>query len=530
MFTRLQNAIAAHPLRSLLLLAALAVPLAGAAAFIHADRERQQHLDTSLAAAQEALRADTEQVAEKAAYRFSMLHDLTELLASAPQWPDFIAHPEKAAQANARVVEYTRKLHLHRAMLINAQGICVASNDFQSPVNLIGVNLGDREYVSEGLKGNTTTQFVVGRVSTVPGFHFSAPVRAGGKVVGVLALKLGLSTLTEQISLYSGFVTDSMGVVVLADDPRLILAAIPGSRALQLDKKASLSRYQRESLQSVPLLPHSIGGRPAYLYGPDREPSLVHVARLPKEDLVVYGVQGIPRLLAEAEQTYRLHLAFTFVGVFMALLLLGGSAVYFLRDSVQRRRLAELNRELQDLAERDHLTGCFNRRVFDHMLEKEILRSERSGAPFSLAFFDLDSFKEVNDTYGHAFGDAMLQRVAATFQGELRRVDIFARLGGDEFAVLMPGATEAAAAEIMARILPKFQSQSPQPEDDQHRQGLSIGVAGWRPGLPSLQLLRNADTALYAAKHCGKDRVVVFSSLDCGPEGLRGASGEPPAT
>jgi len=199
--------------------------------------------------------------------------------------------------------------------------------------------------------------------------------------------------------------------------------------------------------------------------------------------------------------------------VHLALVILSGALVYVVRDAHLRRGLQRLNAELQEQAHRDPLTGCYNRRLFDDLLRGEFLRSTRTRLPFALVFFDLDSFKGINDTYGHGVGDDMLRHVAGILRRELREMDVLSRYGGDEFAILLPAATEEQAVEAMLRLVILVENTPLQTEDGPLEQRISAGTVAFDAQTSEGQMLEQADKALYAAKMLGRNRVVGYSSL-----------------
>jgi len=173
-----------------------------------------------------------------------------------------------------------------------------------------------------------------------------------------------------------------------------------------------------------------------------------------------------------------------------------------------------LRSEVADLALLDDLTGVANRRHLMQRLTEECARSERSGVPFSLLVVDLDSFKAINDTHGHAAGDACLQHFTLMAQTRLRPGDMLARSGGDEFCIVLPASTLREAAIIARRVLQVCR-------DDAEASGgldipiaVSIGIAQWTGEIalsPELLIL-HADEALYVAKKEGKNRYAAYSS------------------
>ena len=171
-----------------------------------------------------------------------------------------------------------------------------------------------------------------------------------------------------------------------------------------------------------------------------------------------------------------------------------------------------LRNEVADLALLDDLTGVGNRRHLLHRLTEECARSERSGEPFALLLVDLDGFKAVNDTHGHAAGDACLQHFAVMAQTRLRPGDMLARAGGDEFCIVLPASTLREGAMIARRILDVCRADAAACVGADVPISLSIGVAQWtrETGPFPDRLIAAADHALYTAKKDGKDRYAVY--------------------
>ncbi|MEH3108054.1 MAG: diguanylate cyclase [Sphingomonas fennica] len=159
-------------------------------------------------------------------------------------------------------------------------------------------------------------------------------------------------------------------------------------------------------------------------------------------------------------------------------------------------------------ADTDELTGLANRRHFLRRLEREVRHAADGGRPLSLAIFDVDHFKRVNDAYGHLAGDDMLRHIAEAAGRALRSGDLLARVGGEEFALLMPGAETAHAIAVAARVRAAV-ADRPAALDHLPTVTVSVGLAAFAPGLSPLRLLAQADTALYQAKRTGRDRLCV---------------------
>jgi diguanylate cyclase (GGDEF)-like protein len=171
-----------------------------------------------------------------------------------------------------------------------------------------------------------------------------------------------------------------------------------------------------------------------------------------------------------------------------------------------------LRNEVADLALLDDLTGVGNRRHLLQRLTEECARSERSGDPFALLVIDLDGFKAINDTHGHAAGDDCLRHFTLMAQTRLRPGDMLARTGGDEFCVVLPASTLREGAMIARRILDVCREDAAACTGAEIPIGLSIGVAQWTQQIGAFpdRLMVDADQALYAAKKEGKNRHAVY--------------------
>jgi len=173
------------------------------------------------------------------------------------------------------------------------------------------------------------------------------------------------------------------------------------------------------------------------------------------------------------------------------------------------RLVADTHMKLSSEAATDVLTGVANRRSLLRFAGNETLRAQRYGRPLSLLMLDLDRFKEVNDRFGHQWGDEVLKQAAAVIQSVLRGTDLLGRYGGEEFAVMMPETSAEEAASVAERIREKISQIMLDTGNDKISVRVSIGVATLSPEELEVQsLINRADAALYSAKREGRDRVV----------------------
>jgi len=177
---------------------------------------------------------------------------------------------------------------------------------------------------------------------------------------------------------------------------------------------------------------------------------------------------------------------------------------------VLREQVLALVLRLRTLASHDSLTGALNRGAFEQRLDAELARARRSQAPLSLVIFDVDHFKRLNDSFGHAAGDAALRGIGDVVAAGMRRSDVFGRLGGEEFGRLLPDTGIAGAATVADKLRRRLAA----PTAGRKALTVSFGVAEVHAGADTARaMFADADRALYAAKRAGRDRVMRSDEL-----------------
>jgi diguanylate cyclase (GGDEF)-like protein len=188
-----------------------------------------------------------------------------------------------------------------------------------------------------------------------------------------------------------------------------------------------------------------------------------------------------------------------------------------LQSDQRKQEIESLQKQAENIeqeANRDHLTGTSNRKHIEEILATEFAVSKRRQRPLSLAFIDIDNFKPINDTFGHQSGDLVLQNIAQFFATNIRQQDSLARYGGDEFLLLLHNTNEENAYALLKRLMASLQS-SPGIEVNEQliRVTISIGMASFSPGdnlSGPEQLIERADKALYQSKKAGRDTISCY--------------------
>lgn len=187
--------------------------------------------------------------------------------------------------------------------------------------------------------------------------------------------------------------------------------------------------------------------------------------------------------------------------------------VYDVTDvAVSRLELESMNGQLQQLSKTDFLTGLHNRGAWEESLHQEFKRLKRSNHGGALLMCDIDHFKRVNDTYGHAAGDAVIQAVAKAVKKNLRETDIAGRYGGEEFAVLLVDTTADQAAYFGERLRKTVENLTIEYNNQLLRATISLGIAEYQPSMVEHRnWIENADKALYTSKANGRNQLTIFS-------------------
>ncbi len=194
-------------------------------------------------------------------------------------------------------------------------------------------------------------------------------------------------------------------------------------------------------------------------------------------------------------------------------------ALWIQSQTINRQLEEEINRRvkleaaLKEMAATDPLTGLYNRREYDMLFQHEMERANRLNTPLSVGIIDLDHFKQVNDTYGHAAGDEVLKRAARLFRENLRTMDVVGRWGGEEFIIMLPEIAIDQAQMTCNRLLTALAATDIDVGSTSIKITATIGITQLLPGDKMDEIISRADEALYKGKEAGRNRVEINSVL-----------------
>ena len=227
---------------------------------------------------------------------------------------------------------------------------------------------------------------------------------------------------------------------------------------------------------------------------------------------ILYSVQAsVVELSQNSVWTFQERLFLTTVA-----LLLGGffHSVAILYPNIKRRQEEQLKanlmvNEYKNQAMQDPLTGIYNRRYFDQVLDAYVSEFDKARASFGVLLLDMDNFKSINDTFGHEAGDMLLRKVAAGMKQLAREYDVVARIGGDEFAVIVPIINHDQLNSVANRYRNMISLLTMAQDSRPVYPSASIGVAMFEDGNSARDIMRKADSNLYAAKQAGRNQIAA---------------------
>lgn len=399
-----------------------------------------------------------------------------------------------------------KKLGADMIYMLNASGDCIASSNWNTLQNPIGLNFAERDFFKKNKLGQSGMQYAVGKRTRIPGVFFSTPIIQNGKFMGAIVAKADVPNLSFLISQFDAFVTDSYGVVILARNKSLEMHAMPGATIRNVPEQQRLARYYRSDFPELKLEAWEDRRLPALIkFENEQPPHVISTKPLNAYGLQVYVMSEMTTIPALTQNHFWFTLLLNALGS-MVILVIAGLVIHF--KTIERSKA-----QLWKRANFDVLTQLPNRDMFRDRLSQEIKKSDRTGQPLALMLIDLDQFKEVNDTLGHDMGDILLQEAARRILNCVRESDTVARLGGDEFTVVLSQLANASHAEDIAQKIIKRLSEPFTLNLEVAHISASLGITLYPvDALDIDSMMRNADQAMYVAKNNGRNRYSHFTA------------------
>ncbi|WP_287958788.1 sensor domain-containing diguanylate cyclase [Filomicrobium sp.] len=388
--------------------------------------------------------------------------------------------------------------------IINPAGRILATSGREQAALTSARNFPSSRCFYAAMKGQVAQGIIFDNDTGSASYYASSPIFGEwGQIVSVAVLEKPLSDFIDDLRRYDRpfYLVDPNGVVVLTNRPEMRY------RTMWPVRDAVRAQLQNEfpDLQDKPLLSRSLSeGRWASI---DGERAYVKRRFIHASDWSLVIIRPVQEVFASR-----------MLGIVITLFMMIATLIYALgrgwsiQDSIQMMKRLELQKlasELKLSAITDPLTGLNNRRRFNEVLSLEMMRSQRYGTPLSLVLYDIDHFKNINDSHGHLVGDKVLIQLSDLIADRIRGTDILARWGGEEFAILLPGADESMAQNLTESLRDLISDVT---FDDVGKLTCSFGIAQYRGEANMEDFMGRADAALYRAKFNGRNRIEIHNS------------------
>jgi len=401
----------------------------------------------------------------------------------------------RTKQANDFLNEINSSIEAGVIYIMSTKGITISSSNWYEKNSFVGKNYSFRPYFKKAIKGQSFAYTALGITSGKLGYYYATPVKQNNKIVGVVVVKTNLSNPSEFMSTNEEkvVVTDPNGVIILTTEPNWELHTLHAIDAATKRSILKSRQYIGASLQAIEMIQLE-SNRLHSLVKIEQNDFVKVISHLKEQNwqlVTLTNTQVANRL------SFLTALATGLTGTIFFLIFL-----YYLGH---RGHLAELH----ELSIRDSLTGLYNRR---HMIDISAVAASQPSSEISSEFvtvmIDIDHFKQINDNYGHAAGDLVLQKVSKVIRRNMRAEDLAVRYGGEEFVLLFASLNKQNDTLLVERIKEHIKELRFSQELDALRISVSAGIAYHKKGETFDETVARADALMYKAKNTGRDRIV----------------------
>lgn len=372
--------------------------------------------------------------------------------------------------------------------IMKKDGITIAAGNATARDSFVGTCFNYRNYFIAGISGKKGHEYAVGLRSRVPGLFFASPIRLRNQTIGVVASKVNLSYLYNWVSQTNGMLIDKYGVIIQAGNHQFEMMSLPDATVHMLSEKSRMERYNRTAFPVLSISPWKDASKTQLMQiGDLSSPFYVMNTKIMGDELTLMTAIDASGVLLKTEHQFFLSI------------LIGGGILFFLVLTV----LAYQLRILQRIRQR--------RAMAKQLISQEISRADDLGKKFAIMYIDMDTFKEVNNTFGYETGDVILQAINDRIQQVIRKTDTIIRRTEDTFITLLndigtPSDVENIAIKIQTAIHAPLEISGVT-----LRLTASIGIAIYpTDGQTASQMLRHADTALYSVKEKGRAEYAFY--------------------
>lgn len=482
----------------------------------HAEHatKRSQHMATSFKSGLDQLARWPQAMASNPSVIATLGHLESENLAHMDD--QLSAHLQSdllARSLNEELANYSGAKGLDLIWVMRLDGIAVASSDYQDRNALIGRNFSEQEFFRLTLNNGLGNQFVKEGPTKSPSIHVAALAFREKTRMGVVAARIDVEGLRHLLDHSHSVVTDPFGMVILSTDKEWEGRIFKKAALENLDPQTAKSNYQLEDVPEIAVSTDFHLGQMLVTDASGRS-SVWQSWDVADYGLKVHAFETIQDVWVARSEAHQLGWAAALAATGFYLMVLAifywrrRERVYQLEVEGLTQSLEQSQQDLANLSIVDPLTGAYNRRHFVERLEKELARHRRYHTDLSVFLVNLDHFRKVNDTYGHAFGDIVLKQITMIARSLLRDNDFWFRTGGEEFVALMPETALAGAQVVAERMREAISISGFGPFNNEISLTVSMGLTGAGLNDDTETIMKRAEEALFDAKRHGRNRVV----------------------
>lgn len=463
---------------------------------------------------------------------------LPDIVATHPIVLDTFSGTVDPQPLNLFLEQLTGTVKAEAVFIVDHTGLTIASSNWRSGQTFVGTNFSFRPYFQDALKHDRGSFYGIGAVTGSPGYFLSHAIKRNDQVIGVAVVKIDLSRLDEKWDPSLGYMTivDKNGIVFLSSKKDWRYRPLKPLPPETMERLKATKQYVGMLVQSVPLLAEEQSAQGSHIVRVQEMTDdgvikkggryVLRTDKLPGSDWTVSVFYSTDKVSSTSMQVAAV------ITTAFAFLLLLFMYVQQVRKRMEEREaarvsfesahrelearhqeLADLSKQLQEAAITDPLTGAHNRRHFLDTVARMESEARRYDTRLSIMMLDIDFFKKVNDTHGHAVGDELLKEVTRICRDSLRDSDVFARFGGEEFIFALPNTDVEEARLVAERIRKNIMGMTLPIAHGSLQITVSIGISRCGNRAASVnEACRHADEALYIAKGEGRNRVVIHAA------------------
>lgn len=449
----------------------------------------------------------------------SLLYNMTQA-----QRNEFLKKHPPTAAVNNLFKRISNDVDLMSVFLLDASANCIANSYFTLSLQhkakgCLGANYVNRHYFQQAKAEGQGRQFAVGKKIPIPSLFFAHASTKEEQFMGTVVVRLNANKLMDGLKLLSAttWVVDNQGIIISSTDKSAVFKHIGEQFLAKPSKQELQDTYALDAVTPINIKPSAFNSRHLNLWDINHQTMVIARINTQGQDFKIWHAIDVKQSLILVEQNWYLAATIIIAGLLL-ILMVERASDYHQRSLSHLDNLARVNRslekasnELYSIAITDHLTQISSRGYFLQRLEEEVTRAHLEQRPLCLLQIDIDHFKKINDSLGHAAGDAAISHMANLCRTTIRDADLLGRMGGEEFSISLIDCDIEKAMHLAEYLRHACEHSTLNFNRHTIQFTCSIGVACLNTKQAPDELLTAADKGLYMAKNAGRNCVKFYT-------------------